>query len=132
MEDISHLIDDQGNLTKNDKEKCEVLNEFFSSVFVNEGDGPVPTFTSNFKTELTTITINDENMQKALNNLNSSKSPGPDQVHPRVLKELAEQLSHPLRLLFDKTLRDGKIPESWKVAEVKPIFKKGKKSSPGN
>ena len=132
MEDISHLIDDQGNLTKNDKEKCEVLNEFFSSVFVNEGDGPVLTFTSNFKTELTTITINDENMQKALNNLNSSKSPGPDQVHPRVLKELAEQLSHPLRLLFDKTLRDGKIPESWKVAEVKPIFKKGKKSSPGN
>ena len=26
----------------------------------------------------------------------------------------------------------GKIPEGWKCAEVKPIFKKGDKSKPGN
>ena len=72
------------------------------------------------------------NMQRALYNLNSSKSHGPNQVHPKVLKELAKQLSYPLRLLFDKTLREGKIPESWKVAEVKPIFKKRNKNSPAN
>ena len=132
MEDISHLINDQGNLTKDDKEKCEVLNDFFSSVFVDEGDGPVPTFTSDYKSELSNISITNEDMQKALYKLNSTKSPGPDQVHPRVLKELAQQLSYPLRRLFEKTLRDGKIPKSWKVAEVKPIFKKGKKNSPGN
>ena len=64
-------------------------------------------------------------MYKALNNLNASKSPGPDKVHPRILKELALELSHPLTLLFDKTLRDGMLPDSWRVAEVKPIYKRG-------
>ena len=126
MEDIAHLENDQGELTKDNNEKSEVLNDFFSSVFVDEGDGPIPTFSSDFKTELNSISITDEEMFKALNKLNTSKSPGPDKLHPRILKELAHQLSHPLRLLFDKTLQDGTLPDSWKVAEVKPIYKKGK------
>ena len=60
------------------------------------------------------------------------KSPGPDKVHPKVIKELADELARPLKLLFNKTLSEGKIPESWKIANVRPIFKKGNKSSPGN
>ena len=55
-----------------------------------------------------------------------------DAMHPRVLKELSKELSYPFTLLFNKTLEDGKIPDSWKLANVKPIFKKGKKNSPGN
>ena len=71
-------------------------------------------------------------MLKALNSLNISKSPGPDEVHPRVLKELACELSYPLTLLFNKSMSEGKIPYLWKEAEVRPIFKKGNKSNPGN
>ena len=29
-------------------------------------------------------------------------------------------------------MKEGKIPVSWKIQEVRPIFKKGKKSVPGN
>ena len=29
-------------------------------------------------------------------------------------------------------MQEGRIPKKWKVAEVRPIFKKGKKSLPGN
>ena len=29
-------------------------------------------------------------------------------------------------------MKEGKIPKQWKIAEVRPIFKKGKKSTPGN
>ena len=29
-------------------------------------------------------------------------------------------------------MKDGKIPKRWKTAEVRPFFKKGKKSSPNN
>ena len=53
-------------------------------------------------------------------------------MHPRVLCELAQEFSIPLKMLFDKTMRDGKIPNKWKIAEVRPIFKKGKLSSPNN
>ena len=29
-------------------------------------------------------------------------------------------------------MSEGKLPSAWKIAEVKPIFKKGDKSNPGN
>ena len=71
-------------------------------------------------------------MKNKLKQLNASKSAGPDNMHPRLLKELAEVIALPLKLLFDKTLKEGKIPAAWKKAEVKPIFKKGSKNDPGN
>merc|ERR1739842_187527 len=58
--------------------------------------------------------------------------PGPDKLHPRVLRELVNVLARPLTLIFRKSMATGKIPSAWKVAEVKPIFKKGDKSDPGN
>ena len=71
-------------------------------------------------------------MTLLLKSLNTSKSPGPDGLHPRILKELSDVIALPLKLLLDKTLNDGVIPHAWKVAEVRPIFKKGSKTSPGN
>ena len=37
-----------------------------------------------------------------------------------------------LSFLFNNSLSKGKIPSDWKIAEVRPIFKKGTKSNPGN
>ena len=71
-------------------------------------------------------------MYQVLSNLKTSKSPGPDGVHPRLLKELSRELSQQLLILFNKTLNEGNIPDIWKKAEVKPIFKKGSKEDPGN
>ena len=71
-------------------------------------------------------------MLKALNNLKPNKSPGPDEIHPKMLKELANELAHPLTLLFNKSISDGIVPSAWKVAEVRPIFKKCSRSDPGN
>ena len=131
-EPISHLIKDDGTLTESDLEKANVLNNFFSSVFVHEDDQNVPVFNSDFKTSTDTITITVEDMTKRLKSLQVSKSPGPDCIHPKILRECAEELAYPFKLLFDATLIAGKIPSKWKRAEVKPIFKKGKKTEPGN
>ena len=49
-----------------------------------------------------------------------------------MLKELCNEFAYPLKILFDKTVQTGKIPDKWKVAEVRPIFKKGNKTQPGN
>ena len=43
----------------------------------------------------------------------------------RVLKELANEISLPLTFIFNKSIKDGTIPSKWKIAEVRPIFKKG-------
>ena len=132
-ENIPNLSKPDGSKTNSDLEKTEVLNNFFSSVFTQEDLNTVPTFDSgtNLKS-LSDVYINETQMLKALTSLNISKSPGPDLIHPRLLKEAAYQLTYPLTILFNKTIESGYLPDCWKVAEVRPIFKKGTKSSPNN
>ena len=109
------------------------MNSFFGSVFTQEDVDQVPDFNCDNPTGiLSTVEISIQDMQKALKSLNPSKSPGPDAIHPRILRELHLELAPPLKYLFDKTISEGKIPDAWKVAEVRPIFKKGDKKSPGN
>ena len=43
-----------------------------------------------------------------------------------------DQIKHPLYLLFKKSLHETTIPESWKVATVTPIFKKGHRNKGEN
>lgn len=67
-----------------------------------------------------------------MSKLNENKSQGPDQMHPRVLKELRKQISKPITDIFNKSLMDGKLPSNWKEANITAIFKKGSKSEAGN
>ncbi|CAM4522848.1 unnamed protein product [Caretta caretta] len=57
---------------------------------------------------------------------------GPDELHPRVLKELAAVIAEPLAIIFENSWRTGEVPDDWKKDNVVPIFKKGKKEDPGN
>ncbi len=67
-----------------------------------------------------------------LDKLNPDKSPGPDYIHPKVLKSCSMEISPPLFIIFKKSLDAGKLPSDWKTARVMPTFKKGSKTSPGN
>ncbi|CAM4537532.1 unnamed protein product [Lepidochelys kempii] len=66
-----------------------------------------------------------------LEKLDEHKSMGPDALHPRVLKELADVIAEPLAIIFENSWRSGKVPDDWKKAKLVPIFKKGKKEDPG-
>ncbi|KAK4811018.1 hypothetical protein QYF61_015722 [Mycteria americana] len=63
---------------------------------------------------------------------NTHKSMGPDEIHPRVLKELAEVLTKPLSIIYQQSWLTGEVPADWRLANVTPIFKKGRKEDPGN
>ena len=59
-------------------------------------------------------------------------APGPDGIRPKILKEQKRELAKPLTILFSKSMEEGKIPYSWRKANITPIFKKGRKNNPGN
>lgn len=62
-----------------------------------------------------------------LKNLNIHKSPGPDKLLPRILKECALELSTSLCNLFNKSFQSGSLPNDWKIAHIIPVYKKGPK-----
>ncbi|KFP91782.1 hypothetical protein N311_11332, partial [Apaloderma vittatum] len=65
-------------------------------------------------------------------NLKVHKSVGPDEIHPRVLKELAAEVARPLVIVFKKSWQSGEVPVDWKKRNIMPIFKKESKENPGN
>ena len=81
---------------------------------------------------LETVHITEEIVHKKLQSLRSDKSPGPDKLHPRILKELAKELTTPLAIICNKCIDKGTLPRQWKEAIVTPIFKKRCKSDPSN
>ncbi|KAL8587806.1 hypothetical protein ACOMHN_021024 [Nucella lapillus] len=118
---IANLLKSDKTLTESNQEKAEVLNSFFASVFTEEEKDNIPNFPQRTSEKLLTLEISTKDMEDKLKKLNPTKSEGPDGLHPRILKELAHELSYPLKILFDKSIKENKIPTAWKQAEPIPI-----------
>ena len=130
---ISPLQGELGHLSVTNIDKANTLNNYFSTVFVQENVNTLPKTELGDKSKgiiLSEIRVTPEAILEKLNKLNKGKAQGPDKVPPKVLMELSRELSVPLSILFNKSLKEGKIPSEWKSANVVAILKKGTKSSP--
>ena len=61
-----------------------------------------------------------EKVKEQLGNLGVYKALGPDNMQPRVLREVAEQVSEMLTDIFNSSLESGQVPEDWRVANATP------------
>ena len=61
--------------------------------------------------------------EDVLSILNPSKASGPDLINPRLLKEAVHQLRCPLCKIFNLSLSIGVLPNSWRKANVTPVYK---------
>ncbi|KFO89617.1 hypothetical protein N320_02389, partial [Buceros rhinoceros silvestris] len=76
--------------------------------------------------------IHEEMVSDILHHLDAHKPMGPDGIHPRVLRELAEVLTKPLSIIYQQSWLTGEVPADWRLANVTPICKKGWKEDSGN
>ena len=103
-----------------------MLNNFFADQTLLSGqDDDLP---SNFpltKDNISMISVNATTVKELLSILDPSKAYGHDGISPKILKNTAKSISLPLSKIFNYSLRTASYPETWKLAFVTPLFKKG-------
>ncbi|CAM4697526.1 unnamed protein product [Caretta caretta] len=131
-EEVGPLNTEDGVEVKDNLGMAQYLNKYFVSVFnkANEDLRDNGSMTNGNEDMEVDITISE--VEAKLEQLNGTKSGGPDNLHPRILKELAHEIASPLARIFNESVNSVVVPYDWRIANIVPIFKKGKKSDPGN
>ena len=116
----------------------ELLNKQFQSVF-SEGKVYTPEeFSIKCKMKpvdvptIDSLTVTETGVRNLLKNLKPGKASGPDNISPRILKEMASELAPILTIIFQASISSGILPSDWKDAYVTPIFKKGERYMAAN
>ncbi len=91
------------------------MREFtpLQSSFMPEGD---PSLSTDF-------VISSDAVYKKLSLLNPTKAQGPDGVPAWLLKENADCLAEPITDILNCSFREGRLPPSWKSADIVPVPK---------
>ena len=114
---------------------CELIfliNISNQCMFVTENSDTFPSKPNSSYPPMADFEITTQGVYNILQNLNSYKSPGPDNVHPYALTATSMEISPMLTHLFQQSLNSGILPTQWKHAYITPIHKKGDRTNPKN
>ena len=123
----------EGVLHSSPKDKAEILNTQFSSVFNSDDQAAMlPDLGEAHCEAASDIVVTENGVLKLLKNLNPNKASGPDQISSRFLKAMSSPIAPVLTSLFQASINQGQIPDDWKTAYVTPLFKKGDRAKASN
>ena len=122
---------ENGILKTDTVDKANICNKQFESAFTRETDSEIPSKGTSF-TAMVEITVDPKGVLKLLNGLKVHKTPGPDGLSARVLKECSSGIAPILAYFYNESLAQGNVPDDRRQANVAPVFKKGEKYDPAN
>lgn len=116
-----------------DREKAQVFAFLFSEAF---GGDPVGVTINRSPTVVpyadTPLSFDELDIYRQLCKLKPRASFVADALPPVFLKTFAIFLAEPLKIIFERSYRDGYVPDGLKFGVVSPTFKKGLRSDPHN
>merc|ERR1711984_489 len=80
--------------------------------------------------DLNDIEITEEDIKKAIGDIDENSAAGPDGIPAILLKRIRDEIALPLTLILRKSIDEGKIPDIFKLAYVTPIHKGGSRHKP--
>ena len=130
---VENLKDSEGSIVSEGDAKAKLLNQFFCSVFTIEDVDHQPALPREYTGPLLdSVDVSVHDVERRLAGLNQYSAPGPDGMHPRLLKETAAALSVHVTNLCQHSLNTACLPHDWKLGEIVPIHKKGSKQLASN
>jgi len=123
------LKKEDGEFTATDQEVADELASCFQMMFTKENKNGIQQVEEDLDSGWSDncIDLSTESVLKKLQQLPKDKSPGPDGLHPMLLRMCAMAIAKPLALTFQRSFETGLVPSDWRVADTVPIFKKGAK-----
>jgi hypothetical protein len=117
-----------GSLHQDSKEKVEILNNPFKSVFTKEDSNREMCNIKEQKyPDISDLNINVEGVAKLLKITNEHKASGPDCIPNYILKNFANERAPAITGIFKLSVSTGTLPNDLRNANIFPIFKKGSK-----
>ena len=122
----------QNSLNGNPRDKAEILNDQFYSVFTHEDLSDLSQCADPAYSSIPDVSFSTDGILKLIKSLNINKASGTDNISARVLTICAEEIAPILTILFTQSFNSGELPNDWLTANITPVFKKGDKSNPSN
>jgi hypothetical protein len=115
----------KGSMTNDSKEKANILNDQFKSVFTKTMSTTLEKSTIDRGFNIKTLKIGEQGVFKLLTDINPSKAMGPDQIPNIVLKTCAKTLAPGMTKIFQKSIDCSEPSDDWLNTNVAPVYKKG-------
>ena len=130
---LNMLFNKDSSVTTDPKEMADLLQDQFSSVYSNPNAPGVKaaTFASPEVGNLFDsydISFTTDDILEAIGELKADSACGPDGIPAILIKSCKEELCKPIKMIWDKSLATGTVPEYYKKAFVSPLFKKGNRA----
>ena len=130
---------DNNTLIEGDKPIADSFNQFFSDIGENLAK-KFPSEETSFQKYLEPIeseiynfdTIVEERIDSIIRKMKNKKSSSFDNISNWLLKQIRPEITKPLTILVNLSLKNGYIPENYKLAKIVPLYKSGCKQTFGN